>query len=124
MTKKNLISMVLGTAGGILFAIGMCMCLIPQWDLMYQGIGVAASGAVMLLVMIMVRRKMDGKKPVKLNIKSIGTMLFGILGAVTFGSGMCMVMAFEGMMVLGIIVGTAGIMLLLCLIPMIKGVYK
>ena len=35
-----------------------------------------------------------------------------------------MVMVFEGMMIYGIIIGVVGIMLLLCLVPMIKGVYK
>ena len=46
---------------------------------------------------------------------------FGILGALTLGAGMCMVMVFEGMMIYGMIVGVVGIMLLLCLVPMIKG---
>ena len=54
----------------------------------------------------------------------IGIVLFGILGALTLGTGMCMVMVFEGMMICGIIIGVVGIMLLLCLVPMIKGVYK
>lgn len=124
MTKKNLISMILGAVGGIFFAIGMCMCLIPEWNAMNQGIVAAAVGAVILLVMILVRRKMEGKKPVKLNFKIIGTVLFGILGALTLGVGMCMVMVFEGMMIYGIVVGVVGIALLLCLVPMIKGVYK
>lgn len=49
---------------------------------------------------------------------------FGILGALTLGAGMCMVMVFEGMVIYGMIIGVVGIMLLLCLVPMIKGVYK
>lgn len=32
MKKKNFVSMIMGTVGGILFAIGMCMCLLPQWN--------------------------------------------------------------------------------------------
>ena len=30
MEKKNFISLIMGTVGGILFTIGMCMCLLPQ----------------------------------------------------------------------------------------------
>ena len=124
MTKKNLISMILTALGGILFSIGMCMCLLPQWNAMNQGIVTAAAGTVILLIMVLVRRKMEGKKPVRLNLRVIGIVLFGILGALTLGTGMCMVMVFEGMMIYGMIVGVVGIMLLLCLVPMIKGVYK
>ena len=77
-----------------------------------------------MLIMVLIRRKMEGKKPVRLNLRVIGIVLFGILGALTLGTGMCMVMVFEGMMIYGIIIGVVGIMLLLCLVPMIKGVYK
>ena len=124
MTKKNLISMILTALGGILFSIGMCICLLPQWNAMSQGIVTAAAGAAILLIMVLIRRKMEGKKPVRLNLRVIGIVLFGILGALTLGAGMCMVMVFEGMMIYGMIVGVVGIMLLLCLVPMIKGVYK
>ena len=124
MTKKNLISMILTALGGILFSIGMCMCLLPQWNAMNQGIVTAAAGAAILLIMVLIRRKMEGKKPVRLNLRVIGIVLFGILGALTLGTGMCMVMVLEGMMIYGIIIGVVGIMLLLWLVPKIKGVYK
>lgn len=29
MKKKNFVSLVMGTVGGILFALGMCMCMLP-----------------------------------------------------------------------------------------------
>ena len=29
MKKKNFVSLLFGTVGGILFALGMCMCLLP-----------------------------------------------------------------------------------------------
>lgn len=31
MKKKNFVSLIMGTIGGILFAIGMCMRLLPEW---------------------------------------------------------------------------------------------
>lgn len=80
MTKKNLISMILTALGGILFSIGMCMCLLPQWNAMNQGIVTAAAGAAILLIMVLIRRKMEGKKPVRLNLRVIGIVLFAYWG--------------------------------------------
>ena len=44
----------------------------------------------------------------------------GVLAAVIFGVGMCMTMVWN-MMAPGIVVGIAGIVLLICLIPICKG---
>ena len=114
MSKKNFVTLILSTVGGILFAIGMCMCLLPEWNAFAQGVVIAAVGAV-------IRRKMEGKPViVKLSGKTIGSILLGIVGALAFGVGMCMVMVWE-MLIQGILVGVVGIVLLLCLIPLIKG---
>ncbi len=77
-------------------------------------------GAVILLATVLVRRKMDGQPAIVFNGKAIGTTLLGILGAIILGVGMCMTMIWN-MMIPGIIVGIVGIVLLLCLIPVIKG---
>ena len=122
MKKKNFVSMILGTIGGIFFAIGMCMCLLPEWNAFNQGIMVAAAGGVVLLVMMFVRRKMEGKPMIRLNGKSILTTLLGIAGALTLGVGMCMVMVWSNLLFQGIMVGLVGILLLMCLIPTIKGI--
>ncbi|MBD5508277.1 MAG: hypothetical protein HDR05_09595 [Lachnospiraceae bacterium] len=122
MKKENFVTLILGTIGGILFAIGMCMCLLPEWNAFTQGVVVAAVGAVVLLAIVAVRRKMEGKPVViKLSGKTIGGILLGIAGALMLGVGMCMVMVWEGLMIWGIIVGVIGIVLLLCLIPFCKG---
>lgn len=120
MKKKNFVSMILSTVGGILFAVGMCMCLLPEWNAFVPGVVVAAVGLVILLAMLIVRRKMEGKPAVKLNGKAVGTVFFGIAGAIILGVGMCMTMVFD-MLVAGILVGIVGIVLLLALIPLIKG---
>lgn len=121
MKKENFVTLILGTIGGILFAIGMCMCLLPEWNAFTQGVVVSAVGAVVLLVMLIVRRKMEGKPAIKITGKAVGTVVLGIVGALVLGVGMCMVMVWEGLMVPGIIVGVIGIVLLLCLIPLCKG---
>ena len=38
MSKKNFISLILGTVGGVLFALGMCMALLPEWNALNLGI--------------------------------------------------------------------------------------
>ena len=123
MTKKNFITLILSTVGGILFAIGMCMCLLPEWNVFTQGVIVAAIGAAVLLIMVIVRRKMSGKPiVVKLSGKTVGIIALSIVGALILGIGMCMTMVWEGLMIPGILVGVVGIVLLLCLIPLCKGI--
>lgn len=121
MKKENFITLILGTIGGLLFGIGMCMCLLPEWNMFTPGVIVTAIGAAVLIVMLIVRRVMLGKPALKINAKTVGKVLFGIFGALVLGVGMCMVMVFEGMMIPGIFVGVVGILLLLCLIPMCAG---
>ncbi len=120
MKKKDFVTLIMSAVGGILFALGMCMALLPEWEAMTQGIVIGVIGAAVLLAMVLVRRKMDGKPAIVFNGKAIGTTLLGVLGAVVFGVGMCMVMVWE-MMIPGVVVGVVGIVLLLCLIPVIKG---
>lgn len=121
MTKKNFITLLLSTVGGILFALGMCMAMIPEWNAFTQGVVVGCVGLVVPIVMILVRRKMEGKSIlVKLTAKTIGTILLSISGAAALGFGMCLVMVWNNM-VIGIALGIVGIVLLLCLIPIVKG---
>lgn len=120
MKKKDFVTLIMSTVGGILFALGMCMALIPEWGALTPGIVVGAVGAVVLLAMVLVRRKMSGKPAIVINGKAIGTTLLGAAGAIILGVGMCMTMIWN-MMVPGIVVGIVGIVALLCLIPVIKG---
>lgn len=120
MKKRDLITMFLCVPGAGLFALGMCMCLLPEWGAFGPGVFIAAVGAVVLLAMIFVRRKMEGKPAVHWSGKAVGTVLLGVAGALVLGVGMCMTMIWN-MLVPGILIGIVGIVLLLCLIPLIKG---
>ncbi|MFV0400342.1 MAG: hypothetical protein ACK5LX_06935 [Oscillospiraceae bacterium] len=121
MKKKNFVSMIMGTIGGIFLGLGMCMCLLPAWGVFTQGVVVACIGLVLLLAMLIVRRKMEGKPAIQLNGKVIGITILGIIGALALGVGMCMTMVWSGLMIPGIIVGVIGILFMMCLIPMVKG---
>lgn len=120
MKKSTFVSMILGAIGGILFALGMCMTLIPEWDAFQQGVIMGVIGAVVLLIMVLVWRRMEKKEPIKPSGKTIGATLLGIVGALLLGVGMCLTMVWSHM-VAGIVIGIVGIVVLLCLIPFIKG---
>ena len=120
MKKENFATLILSTVGGILFALGMCMALLPQWETMTPGVVLGAAGALILLAMVPVRRRMEGKPAIVLNAKAVGTTLLGLVGALLLGVGMCMTMVWN-LLVVGVAVGLGGILLLLCLIPVVKG---
>lgn len=124
MEKKNFITLVLGVVGGLLFSLGMCMCLLPEWNMFNVGLGFGGVGALILLVTLIVYCKMSGKKFKMPNGKVVLKTLYGVFATLVFGLGMCMVMVMEGMMVWGILVGIIGIVLLLFLIPMCFGFKK
>lgn len=119
MKKSAFVNLIVGTIGGLLFALGMCMCLLPEWNAFEIGVVATAIGAAALLILAIVNFVKSGKK-VKINWKITGKVLFGVLGALVLGLGMCMIMVWN-MMLWGILVGIVGIVLLLCLIPMCLG---
>lgn len=120
MKKSSFVAMILGTVSGVMFALGMCMALLPEWDSFCEGIVFGAVGLVLGLITLIVWRKMEGKKPVKIHIKNLFFIIFGVLGALVLGLGMCFCMVWENL-VLGTVIGLAGIVMLLALIPMTKG---
>lgn len=121
MKKENFVSLILGTIGVMFFALGMCMCLISEWNAFQQGIITGAIGLVVLFIILIIRRKMQGKPAIQLNAKTVGITVLGIVGALVLGVGMCMTMVWQNLLIPGIVVGIIGIVLLLCLIPLCKG---
>ena len=61
MKKSTFTVMILGAIGGILFALGMCMTLIPEWNAFRPGVIMGVIGAIVLLIMALVWRKMENK---------------------------------------------------------------
>lgn len=119
MKKSSFAAMVLGTISGMLFAIGMCMALIPEWGTLRPGIVFGCIGVIFGIITFVVWRKITGKAPIQISGKAILTVVVAIIGALALGVGMCFTMVW-GKMVLGIIIGLIGIVVLLCLIPLIK----
>ncbi len=123
MKKSSFVALVMGTVSGMLFAIGMCMALLPEWNAFTEGIIFGSIGLVLGLITIAAYRKMSHKAPIHLSGKNILTIAVGIIGALTLGTGMCFCMVWEQMLI-GIVIGVVGIVLLLCLIPLIKGIHE
>lgn len=121
MTKKDFLFLVLTVVGGLLFALGMCMCLLPEWNAFTPGVIVTALGALVLMAIALVRWIMAGKPVAKINWNKAGKIAYCVAAALVLGTGMAMIMAFEGMMIPGIIVGIVGIVLGLGVIPVFKG---
>lgn len=97
---------------------GMCMCLIPEWNLFKTGIVVSIVGFIILLGIIPVYKSSHPKKqhrPVNWGI--IATWITGVIGALIMGFGMSKIMtgnATEIDFIIGIITGVIG--LLICVL--------
>ena len=119
MKKSTFVNLIIGTIGGLLFALGMCMCLLPEWNAFRIGVVCTAIGAIVLLAQSIVAWIRSGRK-IKINWKLAGKVLYGVFAALVLGVGMCMIMVWN-LMLPGILVGILGIILLLMLIPMFLG---
>lgn len=119
MKKKDFFKLVISIVGTLIFGIGMCCCLIPEWEAFNCGIFLATFGGIILLFLsaIGIKEKLKGKS---INWKFIGKILFGVFATLVLGTGMALIMVWK-MILCGIVVGIVGIVLLLLLIPMCVG---
>lgn len=122
MKKSSFVALILGTIGGVFFALGMCMALLPEWGMFREGIVSGVTGMVILLLDLLIWRKMEGKAPIRLTGKMVVSVAMGAAGALLLGVGMSLSMVF-GKVILGIVIGLTGIVLLLMLIPLMKGIH-
>lgn len=115
MKKETLLEIILGTVGGLVFAIGMCMCLIPEWNMFTQGVIVAIIGFIILLCIIPVYRSSHPKKAHKpINWGIVVTWIVGLVGSLIMGFGMSKIMVGETStsdMIIGIITGVVGLVI-------------
>lgn len=123
MKWNNFITMIMGSISGILFALGMCMGLLPEWHMFMPGIILGLIGAVGGLITLLVRRRMDGKEMIKLNLRTILITLYGIMAALIFGIGMSWTLV-GGVVIGSIVCGIIGLVMLITLVPMIKGIVR
>lgn len=120
MKKSSFMALVLGTISGIFFALGMCMALITEWDAFRPGVIMGCVGIVLALITVFIWRKMEHKAPLQITGKAVLTIVISVVGALALGVGMCFSMIWDRM-VPGILIGLVGIVILLFLIPLRKG---
>jgi hypothetical protein len=121
MKKSSFIALLLGTVSGVLFALGMCMALLPEWNAFLEGVIFGSIGMVMGVITLLVWCKMENKKLPKMSGKNILRTVYIVLAVLVLGLGMCMCLVWE-QIVWGTLVGLLGIVMLIALIPMIKGI--
>ena len=121
MTKKNFVFLLLTVLSGLLFSLGLCMCLLPEWNAFEMGVAVTALGSMALLALALVRWIMAGRPTVKVNWPRAGKAAYCVISLLVLGAGMAMILAFEGLMFTGVIVGMAGLLLCLGMIPVCRG---
>lgn len=121
MKKSSFAALILGTVSGVLFALGMCMAMIPEWNAFRPGIICGCAGLLLGLITVAVWRKMEHKDPIRISGKTVLIAVVAAAGALALGVGMCFCMVW-GRMAAGIAIGLVGIAVLLCLIPLTKGV--
>ena len=121
MKKSSFVALILGTVSGVLFALGMCMALLPEWDAFTEGIIFGAVGIGFSIVTALIWCKMENKKLPKMNGKNVFRIIYAIVAALVLGVGMCMCLVWQ-QIIFGTLVGLLGIIMLIALIPMIKGI--
>jgi hypothetical protein len=121
MKKSSFVALILGTVSGVLFALGMCMALLPEWNAFTEGVILGSIGIVFSIITALVWCKMEKKQLPKLSGKNLLRTVYGIAAALILGVGMCMCLVWQ-QIVWGTLVGLLGIVMLIALIPMIKGI--
>ncbi len=121
MKKSSFVALILGTVSGVLFALGMCMALLPEWEAFTEGVIFGTVGIVLGIITALIWRKMENKKLPKMNGKNLFRTIYAVIAVLVLGVGMCMCLVWE-QIIGGTLIGLLGIIMLIALIPIIKGI--
>lgn len=121
MKKRSFIALILGTVSSVLFALGMCMALLPEWNAFTQGVIFGTIGIVLGIITALILCKLENKKLPKLSGKNALRIIYGVVSALVLGVGICLCLVWQ-QIIWGTLVGLLGIIMLIALIPMIKGI--
>jgi len=120
MKKSSFVALVLGTVSGVLFSLGMCMALVEEWAMLKEGVIMGTAGLLLGLITLLIWRKMEHKAPIKVSGKVVAKVVYAVIGALVLGVGLCLCLVLENYL-LGTVIVLVGIVMLLGLIPMVKG---
>lgn len=120
MKKSGYVALVMGTVSGVLFALGMCMALVQEWGTLNEGVIMGSAGLLLGLITLLIWRKMEHKGPVRVSWKVVTKVILAVLAALVFGVGLCLCLVMKAY-IIGTVIGLVGIVMLLGLIPLMKG---
>ena len=121
MKKSHFIALIMGTVSGVLFALGMCMALLPEWNAFTEGVCFGGAGMLLGIITVLLWCRMEGKKLPQMSGKNIFRTVYTVISVLILGFGMCLCLVWQ-QIVWGTLVGLLGIVMLIALIPMIKGI--
>ncbi len=75
MKKSSFLALVFGTVSGVLFSLGMCMALLPEWNTFTEGIIFGYAGLIVGLITFLIWCKMEKKKLPKCSGKNEDTFV-------------------------------------------------
>ena len=120
MKKSSFAKLVIGVILGLAFALGMCMWLLPEWNLFNLGIVITAVSGGLLLIWGIIEFFRHGLHRTSLNFKLIGKIAYCVVALLVLGGGMALILSLD-MMLPGLILGGVGLVMALFAIPMFVG---
>ncbi len=121
MKKSSFITLIMGTVSGVLFSLGMCMALLSEWNAFTEGIILGCVGIVLGLITALIWCKAEHKKLPKMTGKNVLRTIYAVVAFLVLGIGMCMCLVWQ-QIIWGTLVGLLGMVMLIALIPIIKGI--
>jgi hypothetical protein len=97
------------------------MALLPEWNAFTEGVVFGGVGIVLGIITALVWCKMENKKLPKMNGKNLFRTIYAVVASLVLGVGMCLCLVWQ-QIIWGTLVGLLGIIMLIALIPMIKGI--
>lgn len=123
MKKSQFITLIFSVVAGLLFSLGMCMCLLPEWNSFTLGVILTSIGGGLLLLLGLFHLIKNFNSLSSINWKIVGKISYGVISFLVFGLGLCFIMVWN-LMLVGIIVGVVGLIMTLFLIPLFLGFKK
>lgn len=120
MKKSSFFALIAGIISEAVFALGCCATFLPAIQRPDLGTVLIAAGIVLGLVTFFGWRRMEKMPPLRIHWKALLSALAGIVGIALQGAGVYLALTTESL-ILGVLLGLAGIILLLCLIPLNLG---
>ena len=121
MKKSSFIALILGTVSGVLFSLGMCMALLPEWNAFVEGVVLGGTGLVFGLITVLIWCRMEKKTLPKMSGKNLFRGIYATVAVIVLGVGMCLCLVWA-QIIWGTLIGLLGIVMLIGMIPMIKGI--